>query len=164
MLAVGQSRYDDSGGGQDAPNLHVGGFVGEHTRGAEGRRSQSSTDLLLVVSYENFLCILKKAPNNFNRYVDLTKAYSVILGKMYKTLYNISVRREAEEQEPTVKAVLEKCKRSDVQEDDSLLTRMEKDMLQGWRERRRKLSVLEMRVEETVFILRDLAVHGVEGT
>ncbi len=50
---------------------------------------------------------------------------------MYKTLYNISVRRDAEEQEPTVKAVLEKCKRSDVQEDESLLTRMEKEVLQG---------------------------------
>lgn len=97
------------------------------------------------------------------RYVDLTKAYSVILGKMYKTLYNVSVRRDTEAQDPTVKAVLEKCKRSDVQEDDSLLTRMEKEVLQGWEERRRKLSVLEMRVEETVFILRDLAVHGVEG-
>ena len=96
------------------------------------------------------------------RYVDLTKAYSVLLGKMYKTLYNISVRREAKGQEATVKAVLEKCKRSDVQEDDSLLTRMEKEVLQGWEERRRKLSVLEMRVEETVFILRDLAVYGVD--
>ena len=67
MRAVGQSRYDDSGGGQDAPYLHVGGFAGEHTRGAEGCRSQSSTDLLLVVSSKNFLCILKKAPNNFNQ-------------------------------------------------------------------------------------------------
>ena len=82
---------------------------------------------------------------------------------MYKTLYNIAVRRDAEEQEITVKAVLEKCKRSDVQEDDSLLTRMEKEVLQGYEEKREKLSVLEMRVEEAVFLLRDLAVFGVDS-
>jgi len=126
---------------------------------------------LLTSLSEDSLVSIQEVPKGADRnpqrtyylwYVDLNKAYSVILGKMYKTLYNISVRRDAEEQEPTVKAVLEKCKRSDVQEDDSLLTRMEKEVLQGWEERRRKLSILEMRVEETVFILRDLAVHGVE--
>lgn len=72
------------------------------------------------------------------------------------------MRRRAEEEEPTVKAVLEKSMRSDVQEDPSLLSRIEREVLKTWEERRDKLTVLEMRVEEAVFMLRDLAVLGVD--
>ncbi|KZP23704.1 hypothetical protein FIBSPDRAFT_815444 [Athelia psychrophila] len=94
-------------------------------------------------------------------YVDLHKAYSVLLGSLYKTLYNISVRRRAEEEEPALKAVLEKRERSDVSEDESLLTRMERETLQQWESKKEKLTVLEMRVEEAVFILRDLGALGI---
>ncbi|KII88926.1 hypothetical protein PLICRDRAFT_91400 [Plicaturopsis crispa FD-325 SS-3] len=94
-------------------------------------------------------------------YVDLHKAYSVVLGNMYKTLYNISMRRRAEAEEPGLRAVLEKRERSDVSQDESLLTRMERDVLQGWESKREKLTVLEMRVEESVFLLRDLGVLGI---
>jgi DNA-directed RNA polymerase III subunit RPC3 len=37
---------------------------------------------------------------------------------------------------------------------------MEREILKDWREREQKLTVLEGRVEELVFILRDLAVYG----
>lgn len=93
--------------------------------------------------------------------MDLQKAYSVLLGSLYKTLYNIGVRRRAEEEEPSLKAVLEKRERSDVSEDESLLTRMERDTLQQWEAKKEKLTVLEMRVEEAVFILRDLGSLGI---
>ncbi|KAF7338623.1 RNA polymerase III subunit C3 [Mycena venus] len=95
-------------------------------------------------------------------HVDLQKAYSVILGDLYKTLFNIGARREAEQEEPMVKAVLEKRERSDVSQDEAaLMSRMELDMIKEWEAKQEKLTVLEMRVEESVFILRDLGVFGI---
>lgn len=85
----------------------------------------------------------------------------MLLGSLYKTLYNISVRRRAEEEEPGLKAVLEKRERSDVSEDETLLTRMERETLQDWEGKKERLTVLEMRVEEAVFILRDLGALGI---
>lgn len=95
------------------------------------------------------------------RYVDLRKAYSVILGNLYKTLYNISTRRQAEQDAPDVRAVLEKRERSDVSQDESLLSRLERGILKEWSTKQEKLTVLEMRVEETVFLLNDLGVLGI---
>lgn len=86
----------------------------------------------------------------------------MLLGNFYKTLYNIGMRRRGEEEDTTVRAVLEKSERSDVRADPSLLSRNEREVLRTWEERRDKLTALEMRVEEAVFILRDLAVTGVE--
>ncbi|KAF8522102.1 hypothetical protein BU17DRAFT_45192 [Hysterangium stoloniferum] len=93
-------------------------------------------------------------------FVDLKKAYSVLLGNIHKTLFNIISRRLAEEEDPMVKSVLEKRARSDVMNDESLLTRTEREILREFESRREKLSVLERRVEEVAFILRDLAVVG----
>lgn len=77
---------------------------------------------------------------------------------MYKTLYNIARRRQVEEEEPVLRAVLEKRQRSDVsQDEDRLLTRNEREILARWDKKREKLAVLEMRVEESVFILRDMS-------
>ncbi|KAK0445529.1 hypothetical protein EV421DRAFT_1797154 [Armillaria borealis] len=90
-------------------------------------------------------------------HVDLVKAYSMILGQLYKTLYNIGMRREAEKEEPMLKAVLEKRERSDVRLDESLLTSLDKDIIKEWEQKEEKLTILEMRVEECVFILRDLS-------
>ncbi|KAG6812756.1 hypothetical protein H0H92_000671 [Tricholoma furcatifolium] len=93
-------------------------------------------------------------------YVDLDKAYSVILGNLYKTLYNIGMRRRAEMEASDVKAVLEKRERSDVSQDETLLSRLERDILKEWETRQKRLAVLEMRVEETLFILKDLRGLG----
>ena len=91
-----------------------------------------------------------------HRYVDLPKACSVLLGNLYKTLYNINVRKQAETEEASVKAVLEKRERSDVSQDEGLLTRNERETLKEWELKIEKLTVLEARVEEVVFILKDL--------
>ncbi len=90
------------------------------------------------------------------RYVDLSKACSVLLGNLYKTLYNINVRKQAETEEASVKAVLEKRERRDVSQDEGLLTRNERETLKEWELKIEKLTVLEARVEEVVFILKDL--------
>ena len=97
------------------------------------------------------------------RYVDLQKAYAILLGNLYKMLYNISIRRQGEQEEPLVKAVLEKRERSDVSQDEErLLTRNERETLAEWEKKREKLTILEMRVEESVFIIRDLGSFGIE--
>jgi DNA-directed RNA polymerase III subunit RPC3 len=97
------------------------------------------------------------------RYVDLNKAYPVLLRHLYKTLYNISTRRRVEEEELSVRAVLAKKQRSDVSQDlERLLTRNERETLGAWEQRREKLTVAEMRVEEAVFILRTLVVSSNE--
>lgn len=92
--------------------------------------------------------------------MDVQRSLYVILGNFYKTLYNIGVRRQAEQEIPEVKAVLEKRERSDVQLDESLLTRLERDILAEWQNKQEKLTVLEARVEDAVFVLRDLGVYG----
>ena len=73
------------------------------------------------------------------------------------------MRRQTEEDDPIVKAVLEKRQRSDVSQDEErFLTRNERETLTEWEKKREKLTVLEMRVEECVFIVRDLGTFGVE--
>ncbi|KAI0310173.1 RNA polymerase III subunit RPC82-domain-containing protein [Amylostereum chailletii] len=124
--------------------------------------------LLSAMSAESLISI-QEVPRSADRnptrtfylwYVDLSKAYSVLLGNLYKTLYNINVRKLAEEEEPSVKAVLEKRQRTDVSMDEGLLTRNEREILKEWGDKREKLTVLEARVEEAVFILRDLGSLG----
>ncbi|KAJ7090224.1 hypothetical protein B0H15DRAFT_837649 [Mycena belliarum] len=125
--------------------------------------------LLALMSAESLIStqeVPKSADRNPSRmfylwHVDLQKAYSVILGNLYKTLYNIGGRRQAEQEEPMLKAVLEKRERSDVSQDEAgLMSRLELDMIKEWEAKQEKLTVLEMRVEESVFILRDLGVFG----
>ena len=77
-------------------------------------------------------------------------------------MYNIGMRRQAEREEPMVRAVLEKRQRTDVRADESLLTRLDREILGEWERKEEKLTVLEMRVEECVFLLRDLGVLGSE--
>ncbi|KAJ7470343.1 RNA polymerase III subunit RPC82-domain-containing protein [Mycena latifolia] len=126
--------------------------------------------LLALMSAESLIStqeVPKSADRNPARmfylwHVDLQKAYSVILGNLYKTLYNIGVRRQAEQEEPMLKAVLEKRERSDVSQDEAgLMSRLELDLIKEWESKQEKLTVLEMRVEESVFILRDLGVFGI---
>jgi len=99
---------------------------------------------------------------HFCRHVDLAKAYSALLASLYKTVFNIGARRLAEQEEPNVKAVLMKRERTDVAQDVKLLTRMEREVLAEWERKREMLNVLEMRVEEAVFILRDLDLGSLD--
>ncbi|KAE9395033.1 hypothetical protein BT96DRAFT_886046 [Gymnopus androsaceus JB14] len=89
--------------------------------------------------------------------VDVQKAFSSILNVLYKTLYNISARRQAEREYPMLVTVLEKRERSDVSMDvEGLLPQHDKDVLKAWEEKEEKLGVLEERVEESVFIVKEL--------
>lgn len=88
------------------------------------------------------------------RYVDLAKAYSNLLSALYQTLANI-VARTAEE-ESQVRPSLEKRDRTDLHGQEHLLNRHDLAVLNEWEEKQEKLHVLAMRVEENVFILRDM--------
>ena len=92
----------------------------------------------------------------------MPKAFTAILGQVYKTLYNISMRRRAEQEVPEVKAVLEKRERTDVRQDETLLTRLERELLREWEIKLEKLTSLEMRVQETLFILKDLNISRID--
>jgi DNA-directed RNA polymerase III subunit RPC3 len=62
----------------------------------------------------------------------------------------------AESERTNIKGLLATRDRSDVAEDDSLLTVAERQVIQTWEEKMLKLSVLETRVDEALFVLRDL--------
>ncbi|KAF8163124.1 hypothetical protein B0H34DRAFT_694196 [Crassisporium funariophilum] len=120
---------------------------------------------LLVALSADSLISTQEVPKSADRnpartfylwYVDLQKAFSVILGNVYKTLYNIMARLRAEREAGEVSAVLEKRERSDVSQDESLLTRLEREVLKEWETKQAKLAVLQIRVEEIVFLLKDL--------
>lgn len=66
-------------------------------------------------------------------------------------------RRRAECEATDVAAVLAKRQRTDVSQDERLLTRLEREVLKNWEMKQEKLAVLEIRVEEIVFLLKDLA-------
>ncbi|KAH9030687.1 hypothetical protein EDB85DRAFT_2074259 [Lactarius pseudohatsudake] len=128
--------------------------------------------LLSAMSAESLISIQevpKSADRNPTRmfflwYVDLPKACSVLLGNLYKTVYNINVRKQAETEERGIKAVSEKRERSDVSQNEGLLTRNERETLREWESRIEKLTVLEARVEEVVFILNDFGACQNEPT
>ena len=65
-------------------------------------------------------------------------------------------RRRAESEFTDVAAVLEKRQRSDVSQDENLLTRLEREVLKEWEAKQERLAVLEIRVEEIVYLLKDL--------
>jgi DNA-directed RNA polymerase III subunit RPC3 len=69
-------------------------------------------------------------------------------------------RQAAESSHPGFKSVLEKRDRTDVAEDRDLLTRPEKELLQDWEERMMRLTAAAARVDEAVFVLRDLDVFS----
>ena len=110
------------------------------------------------------ILLLQHVTMPFPRYVDLAKACSVLLGNLYKTLYNINVRKQAETEDRGIKAVSEKRERSDVSQNEGLLTRNERETLREWELRIEKLTVLEARVEEVVFILNDFGACQDEPT
>lgn len=87
-------------------------------------------------------------------YVDLAKAYSNLLSALYQTLANI-VARTAEE-ESQVRPSLDKRDRTDLNGQEHLLNRHDLAVLNEWEEKQERLHVLAMRVEENVFILRDM--------
>jgi DNA-directed RNA polymerase III subunit RPC3 len=95
-----------------------------------------------------------------HRHVDLAKANAVILSILIKTVANIFERKVAESERPLVKALLETRERMHVAEDRDLLTVAEKRILQQWEDKMVKLTVLEARLDEAIFILRELPLES----
>jgi len=94
------------------------------------------------------------------RHLDLRKAYAVLLSSLTNTLANILERQAAESSHSAFKSVLEKRERTDVAEDQDLLTRPEKELLQDWEDRMMRLTTAAGRVDEAAFVLRDLGVFS----
>jgi DNA-directed RNA polymerase III subunit RPC3 len=91
------------------------------------------------------------------RDVDLKKVNAVILSTLIKTMANILERKAAEsERNPMLRTLLETRERTDVAADASLLSVGDKKLLEQWEEKMVKLTALETRVDEAIFILRDL--------
>ncbi|PIL23836.1 hypothetical protein GSI_13587 [Ganoderma sinense ZZ0214-1] len=165
LEAVARERHGDEGV-RIVRLLLDTGMMDEKQISKVGMMAPKDVRPLLSSMSAESLVSLQEVPKSADRnptrmfylwYVDLQKAYNVLLGNMYKTLYNIAIRRQAEEEEPNLKAVLEKRQRSDVSQDEQrLLTRYERELLAEWEKKTERLTVLEMRVEEAVFILRDL--------
>ncbi|KAL5529325.1 hypothetical protein ACEPAG_5310 [Sanghuangporus baumii] len=170
LEAVARERYGDEAVRIIRLLLDNGKMGGDQIAKAAMMAATTVRPLLSLLSAESLISIQevpKGADRNPQRtiflwYVDLQKAYTVLLGNFYKTLYNIETRRRAEKEDTTVRAVLEKSERSDVREDPNLLSRFEREVLRAWEGRRDKLTILEMRVEEAAFILGDLVVYSLE--
>ncbi|KAF9234765.1 RNA polymerase III subunit RPC82-domain-containing protein [Melanogaster broomeanus] len=168
LEAVTRERHGDDGVRVVRLLLDVGKMDEKHVTKVAMMAHKDVRPLLSALS-SDFLISTQEVPRSADRnptrmfylwHVDLAKAYSALLSSLYKTLFNISARRHAEREEPNVKAVLTKRERTDVAQDENLLTRMEREILGEWERRREMLNVLEMRVEEAVFILRDLDPGG----
>jgi len=95
-----------------------------------------------------------------SRHLDLRKAYVVLLSSLTNTLANLLEREAAESSHSAFRSVLEKRERTDVAEDQDLLTRPEKELLQESEERMMRLTAAAGRVDEAVFVLRDLGVSS----
>lgn len=70
-------------------------------------------------------------------------------------------KRSEEEDNALIRGVLEKAERGGIR-DESLLTRPEREMLSEWQDKRRRLTVLEMRVLQSVFVLKELGGNDVD--
>ncbi|PCH38624.1 hypothetical protein WOLCODRAFT_130979 [Wolfiporia cocos MD-104 SS10] len=169
LEAVARERHGDDGV-RILRLLTDTGKMDEKQISKIGMMANKDVRPLLSAMSADSLISLQEVPKSADRnptrtfylwYVDAQKAESALLDNLYKTLYNIAMRRQAEEEEPVVAAVLEKRQRTDVSQDEErLLTRNEREVLAQWEKKREKLTVLEMRVEEAVFILRDLGRLG----
>ncbi|KAF8306433.1 hypothetical protein DL93DRAFT_2172096 [Clavulina sp. PMI_390] len=95
-------------------------------------------------------------------FIDTPRTYSSLLYSLYRTQSNILVRIRTEREH--VLPLLEKQLRTDVQANpEEFMPRHERQLLEEYVERRDKLTVLLARVDEGVFVLRDLARDGYAG-
>jgi DNA-directed RNA polymerase III subunit RPC3 len=163
---VARERYGDAGV-RILRLLRGLGKTAETQIGKVGMMPPKEVRPLLSAMAADGLVSMQEVPKSADRnpsrtfylwYVDLKKAAAVVLGQLYKIQYNIGKRRAAEGEDPLIKAVIEKRARSDVEQDEGLLTRNEREMIQEWDARCERLTVLEMRVDEAVFALKDMGV------
>ena len=163
------------------------------TRSSERRRSEPAADILSLVRVLQPGHLLRRSHHlSRPRHIELQKTYANLLGSLYKTLGNIlshtlslstptseastltiaggpssqhtTTSSSTNHQATLVAAVLAKKARTDVsQDEDGLLSRTEKEIVRDWEQSREKLGVLSARVDEAVFVLRDLGRIDAEG-
>lgn len=93
------------------------------------------------------------------RFIDTPRTYASLLHSLYRTLGNILVRQHTERER--VQRLLDKHERTDVQANiDQYMTRDERAVLEGYFTKRERLNVLASRIDESVFVFRDLAKNG----
>lgn len=93
------------------------------------------------------------------RFIDTPRTYASLLHSLYRTLGNVLVRQRTELER--VQPLLDKRERTDVQANvDQYMTRDERAVLEDYFNKRERLSVLASRIDESVFVLRDLAKNG----
>jgi DNA-directed RNA polymerase III subunit RPC3 len=165
MDGIARERHGDAGV-RIMRLLRGLGKTAEQQIGKVGMMASKEVRPLLSAMAADGLVSMQEVPKSADRnpsrtfylwYIDPKKSAAVVLGQLYKMLYNIGKRRAAEGEDPLVKAVIEKRARSDVEQDEGLLTRNERELIQDWEGRCERLTVVEMRVEEAVFVLRDMA-------
>lgn len=93
------------------------------------------------------------------RFIDTPRTYASLLHSLYRTMGNILVRQRTELER--VQPLLDKRERTDVQANvDQYMTRDERIALEDFFNKRERLSVLASRIDESVFVLQDLAKNG----
>lgn len=98
-----------------------------------------------------------RAPSRtfFLWYVDYEKVVSALLDHQYKALANLQAQKEY--QLKLAKALVEKRDRSDVRaERDKLLSKKDKENLEELDKILEALTVAEMRIDQDVFVLREM--------
>ncbi|KAG1736708.1 hypothetical protein EDD22DRAFT_1008332 [Suillus occidentalis] len=127
--------------GREASYPCHGSFLGELEPVAHGRVAKDfDTKYEHLVKGLRHVQLRVPPPEAFEEGAEFLES----LAKSFANAHGM--RRQAEQEEPTVKAVLAKRARTDVAQDENLLSRMERDVLQEWETKREKLTVLEMGV------------------
>ncbi|GAA5858235.1 hypothetical protein JCM8547_005703 [Rhodosporidiobolus lusitaniae] len=87
-------------------------------------------------------------------FVDFNKVVTALVGHHYKALANLQAQRA--HQADKRKALVEKRERTDVRENEALLTKRDLEMIQELDQTMEALAVAEQRIDEQLFVLREL--------
>ncbi|KAJ3218853.1 RNA polymerase III subunit C82 [Dinochytrium kinnereticum] len=89
-------------------------------------------------------------------FVSLSKCIQTMVEISHRSLMNLKLRRSKQVVE--MAPLLDKSKRSDVVEDPSLLTEMERTALQKFRDQLNMMRVSELRLETALLVLKDYCI------
>ncbi|GAA6024508.1 hypothetical protein JCM10207_000399 [Rhodosporidiobolus poonsookiae] len=86
-------------------------------------------------------------------FVDFNKVVTALVGHHYKALANVQAQRQ--HQLERRRGLVEKRERTDVREDESLLSKRDREMIAEMDQTMEALAVAEQRIDEQLFILRE---------
>ncbi|GAA5887165.1 hypothetical protein JCM6882_009470 [Rhodosporidiobolus microsporus] len=87
-------------------------------------------------------------------FVDFNKVVTSLVSHHYKALANVQSQRQVQVEKR--RALIEKRERTDVRENEELLTKRDREMLQELDQTLEALSVAEQRIDEQLFVLREM--------